>query len=1405
MRKSKKTATRRLQLESLEKRCLLAADFEILKDIYTIDNRFFAPGPMKVVGQIGYFTAMSERHGRELWRTDGTESGTFLVKDIKPGAASGMDQLNTGPNFENVNGTLFFIAEDAVNGHEIWKSDGTTAGTVMVSDFSGNPSNYPVGLTNVNGTLFFSFNDGVRGEELWKTNGTANGTLLVKDVNPGAGGSYLSNLTSVGNTLYFTASANSVSEVWKSNGTAAGTIIVSDADIFNERFNPKFLTNVNGTLYFTASSSESTLFSDQLWKSNGTPFGTVMLKDDLQILQNNDFAVMNGTLFFNDSSGIWRSNGTAAGTVRIWDKIESEPNAANLTVVNNNLFFTVRGTLWKSNGTASGTAVVADSSFGLDLFVDFNRGPELTNVNGALFFVAGQNGGKELWKSNGFASGTVRVKDIFAGANDSSPKFLTNLNGTLFFGADDGGGRDELWKSDGTLSGTNKVDNRGRRDDSNPTSLTNVNGTMFFAATDGTSGVELWKSGGTAETTSRVKDIRFGEAGSSPTSLTNVGGTLYFVASSVFSGNELWKSDGTDAGTVLVSDIRAGLLGANPSSLTNVNGTLYFTADDGVRGRELWKVSRGVVSFVKDIRAGALGSNPANLVSVNNTLYFTANDGLGGIELWKSNGTPSGTVQVQDIASGVTGSTPAFLTNVNGTLYFSANDGTNGFELWKSTGTAASTTMVRSIRPGRNGSFPSELTNVAGSLFFRANDGTNGYELWRSNGTSSGTTQVMNIRPTGDSMPDNLTAVGNTLFFSATDSLGDKELWKSDGTLRGTVRVANILSSGSSSPSSLVNANGVLYFRATDPAGSVLWKSDGTTAGTVRVNEILLETGARNPGAVAVAGPLVFVAADTLPFGRELFAMNLSQGTTRDDIFTLQYSGAAPSGTVRVSRKTVGATTPPILLGTFSQASPFSIDGLSGNDTVIIEGSSSNDTFIADGIDLRINGSRLTLTNIENQTFVGKEGDDTYRFDADVLQGTIRIDELSGGIDTLDFSLTSSPVKLNLDLTSNQLVSGAFRVRLASLNSIENAVGGSGNDLIAGNSLANVLIGGPGNDTLNGGAGDDRLIGGEGSDSLKGGLGSDAMAGEAGDDTYLFDAAVSIQSDVVTELLNQGSDTLSFESLSNSVTLDLGSLAIQNIHENRTLQLNAIDTFEDVVGGSGNDVLTGNVLNNRLNGKGGSDNLAGGLGDDTYIFDAAIASEADALTELADEGGDTLDFGAIASGVTLNLATDSGQSVHTNRILRLNSGTTFEHAVGGSGNDVLTGNDRDNILVGNDGDDQLSSAGGRDIVIGGRGMDALLGGSGDDILIAGRTTHDPVISNTQRLLIEWTSANTYVQRIANLRAGVGSPAVSLKKSVNVVDDGAISDDLTGGEGNDWYFRALSDFIADPLGEIIDEL
>lgn len=194
-----------------------------------------------------FFNATDGSTGRELWMSDGTPAGTRLVKDIRAGSADGSI---SGPRTAvAVGNTLFFVANDGISGGELWKSDGTADGSVLVSDVNaGANGSTPMQLINVNGTMFFTADDGVHGRERWKTDGTAAGTVMVKDIATSLSASAdPTELVNVAGTLFFTANNGTQGrELWKSDGTAAGTMLVKDIRSGSSESAPQFLTSMNG-------------------------------------------------------------------------------------------------------------------------------------------------------------------------------------------------------------------------------------------------------------------------------------------------------------------------------------------------------------------------------------------------------------------------------------------------------------------------------------------------------------------------------------------------------------------------------------------------------------------------------------------------------------------------------------------------------------------------------------------------------------------------------------------------------------------------------------------------------------------------------------------------------------------------------------------------------------------------------------------------------------------------------------------------------------------------------------------------------------------------------------------------------------------------------------------------------
>ncbi len=217
-----------------------------------------APADLTVLNGDLYFGA-DDGDGEELWKADGATA--TLIEDVVPGGGINPGSGSAIGTIVKSNSTLFFHGDDGTNGGELWSSDGATA--TMIEDAvpggginPGSSDSNPQGLTDVNGTLFFWADDGTNGIELWKSDG-ATATLLEDAVpgggiNPGSAGSFPDWLTDVNGTLFFSADdGTNGRELWKSNGTTAtmiedalpgGGINPGAADS-----SPSGLTNVNGT------------------------------------------------------------------------------------------------------------------------------------------------------------------------------------------------------------------------------------------------------------------------------------------------------------------------------------------------------------------------------------------------------------------------------------------------------------------------------------------------------------------------------------------------------------------------------------------------------------------------------------------------------------------------------------------------------------------------------------------------------------------------------------------------------------------------------------------------------------------------------------------------------------------------------------------------------------------------------------------------------------------------------------------------------------------------------------------------------------------------------------------------------------------------------------------------------
>jgi uncharacterized repeat protein (TIGR01451 family) len=236
------------------------------------------------LGGMAFFSAATDAAGRELWKTDGTAAGTTLVKDILPGAGDGIaltydnDDVDLGQEWAALGGKVIFAATDGASGQEPWVSDGTAAGTLPLGDLlPGALGSEPLWATAAAGRVFFVADDGGlsgHGRELWTTDGTPAGTSLLIDIEPGAGSSLPSELTAVGRVLLFSAwDAVHGRELWVSDGTAAGTARLQDIAPGTLSSSPLGITLSGSRVHFVANDNTHGF---ELWTLPRTALGAAL-------------------------------------------------------------------------------------------------------------------------------------------------------------------------------------------------------------------------------------------------------------------------------------------------------------------------------------------------------------------------------------------------------------------------------------------------------------------------------------------------------------------------------------------------------------------------------------------------------------------------------------------------------------------------------------------------------------------------------------------------------------------------------------------------------------------------------------------------------------------------------------------------------------------------------------------------------------------------------------------------------------------------------------------------------------------------------------------------------------------------------------------------------------------------
>ena len=434
LRKAKLTA-----LEQLENRRLLTATPVMVRDINS-NSASSSISNITPAGDVIYFSATDGVHGQELWRSDGTTAGTFMVKDVNASANSASaGTLDSDPsNLSFSNGWLFFTARSTSSGESsLWVTDGTVDGTRRVLNAAGHalsgspsPSITPVAY---NGSFYTSSNG-----TLWSidpASGIATDTGIVSNASAG--------LAATADGIYFARSGTRTGfftwELCKTDGTIAGTTVQS---WWWQNWNqfPTKLKAVGEQVFFEVVNYANQTNTTSVWRSDRD--GTAVLQTPSSLTG----AVTDGTSLYFVGGSPYSNIYKAAPGKTSSRVLYTYGSIAELGFTSTGLYFT--------------------GNVGLAPYRNF-----------------------ELWRHDLSSSTTTSIELDPGQSTGGYPKGFVEYRGTTYFSASNGTNGERLWMTNGLASGTGMV---SATTAGNPTNLTVTSAGLFFIATDASNGQELW-------------------------------------------------------------------------------------------------------------------------------------------------------------------------------------------------------------------------------------------------------------------------------------------------------------------------------------------------------------------------------------------------------------------------------------------------------------------------------------------------------------------------------------------------------------------------------------------------------------------------------------------------------------------------------------------------------------------------------------------------------------------------------------------------------------------------------------------------------------------------------------------------------------------------------------------------
>lgn len=799
------------------------------------------------------------------------------------------------------------------------------------------------------------------GRELWVSDGSSEGTKLLKDIS-GDPTAIFSDFSSNGRFTAFNVYSKTQTELWCTDGTSGGTRKINESGyryagptaFFNGWL---FYLKVVNDDTFQIRRIDTTFAKDTLVGNYAAPYNT----------RKSSFAVSDSFFYFNYDTYLFRIGKDLKAPSLFWQTDPSQvqdiyslniyknilvwclSNAAStetrvyastektgtvkqvltlgdrssifkLTGIGNMVFFTVgryQSTIYfykLETGTMAASLVTSSTAF-------YMQGSELEIFGNKVYFVArnASTFNAEVWSTNGTTAGTSLVKTI---TTDTMP-IISNLhaaNGALFFTAYTRNNGRELWTSKGTAAttsmlkdivagaGSGIISSNTWFDSYIPSSVVFKNRLIINAYSD-SCGIEPWISDGSSAGTYMIKDInddfRFGDQEAGHFMLA--GSYLFLTAADSLNGAELWRTDGTRSGTQLAENISPAYIPTGFEEHIAYRNRLFVSAISFIEGQELY-TSNGKPGSSNSyfVTTGNIfnSSAPHNFVVMEPYLYYLGKDSITGTpNVFRTDGTRAGT-QTLNKGLSPTYSDVSYLYRSGNLLYFKARVPGKGYEPMISNGRPGEATLLADLVSGSGSSDPAFFCGNDSLVYFIATDASGKSGVFQSNGTETGTLKLFDFGSQNfkNTKPDTLFYHNNRLIFrhtytgSAFPKTSMLAIWDLNGD---SIRILQPLSGDMyQDPKNMSMLGTKVLFKAYNAkTGFEPWVTDGSGQGTFMLSDIMNGTATSDPSRFTAYNGLAFFGAANASYGREVWVTDGTQSGTRL-LWDIEpgTSGSNPSG-----------------------------------------------------------------------------------------------------------------------------------------------------------------------------------------------------------------------------------------------------------------------------------------------------------------------------------------------------------------------------------------------------------------------------------------------------------------------------------------------------------------------------